>query len=116
LKEQRHWPREMAYSTQTLYLKGVPLQHANAVVAAVVRKACPDARHNPHPGQDAWARQRAPSDAQKALDSIEAWVHDERPEMRGRRPRVLKTALEEVYFALYVQAPRHGAKRPGSLV
>ena len=31
----------MAYSTQILCLKGVPMQHANAVVAAVIRKACP---------------------------------------------------------------------------
>jgi hypothetical protein len=31
----------MAHSTHTLCIKGVPLEHANAVVAAVVRKSCP---------------------------------------------------------------------------
>ena len=47
---------------------------------------------------------------QKAHDIIEAWVRDEWLELWGRRPRVLlKTELEEVYFALYV----HGAP-PGT--
>jgi hypothetical protein len=50
-------------------------------------------------------------EAQKARDIIEAWVRDEWPGLWGRRPRVLlKTQLEEVYFALYVEGAPPGTE------
>ena len=55
--------------------------------------------------------QGVPREAQKARDIIEAWVRDEWPGLWGRRPRVLlKTQLEEVYFALYVEGAPPGTE------
>jgi len=104
---------------QTLCLKGVPMAHAKAVVAAVEREARPThgITHAPdkEPGRGSeclvYANYASGRDAQRACVGVEAWVRDKWPEQWGRRPQVLlKAELQEVYFALYVDGAPPGTQ------
>jgi hypothetical protein len=106
-------------NTQTLCLKGVPMAHAKAVVAAVEREARPThgITHTPdkEPGRGSeclvYANYASGRDAQRAHVGVEAWVRDKWPEQWGRRPQVLlKAELQDVYFALYVDGAPPGTQ------
>jgi len=109
----------MIPNTQTLCLKGVPKAHAKAIVAAVEREARPThgITHTPdkEPGRGSeflvYANYASARDAQRARDSVEAWVRDKWPEHWGRRPQVLlKAELQDVHFALYVDGAPPGTQ------
>ena len=98
-------------NTQTLCVKGVPKAHARAVRAAVERGSRPTLSINEcqdkEPGRDGevllYANYQSGRDAQTARDDVTAWVRDKWPEAWGRRPQVLlKSELQDTYFALYV--------------
>ena len=106
-------------NTQTLCLKGVPMAHAKAVVAAVERETRPThgITHTPDkvPGRGSeclvYANYASARDAQRAHLGVEAWVRDKWPEQWGRRPQVLlKAELQDVYFALYVDGAPPGTQ------
>jgi hypothetical protein len=109
----------MIPNTQTLCLKGVPMAHAKAIVAAVEREARPThgITHTPdrEPGRGSeflvYANYASARDAQRARDGVEAWVRDKWPEQWGRRPQVLlKAELQDVHFALYVDGAPPGTQ------
>ena len=110
-------------SARTICLRGVPKAHAAGVCEAVERTAPPThgMTHSPErePGRGdeclVYANYASAVEAQRARDSVQAWLDDGWPLQWGGRPQVMmKRDMQQPYFAVYVDGAPAGTP-PGEL-